>query len=235
MTTSVSSLARIAAGAVVLSIATPTFAADLGPYRPYQAPAPVVEVPFDPPIWQGAYIGLNAGYGWADSGEAEPEGLLGGGQLGYNWQRDRFVFGIEGDIQAADLNDSQNFTFNNGFGRATSDIEWFSTIRGRVGVTNGPALFYLTGGVAFADIDNRLAVVDGGTPILFSEQNTRTGYTVGGGLEWKIAKNWTAKAEYLYLDFGDETVTGFDAAGNRYSTDIDTDAHVARVGLNYQF
>ena len=234
MTTSTKILSAAALSAVSLAAATSAFAADLGPYRPYQAPPPVVEAQFVTPIWEGAYIGLNGGYGWAQSA-ADAEGFVGGGQLGYNWQRDRFVFGVEGDIQASDLSDGQNFAFAGGFGRAESDINWFSTIRGRAGIASGPALFYLTGGVAFADIENRLAVVDGGVPISFSGSGTQTGYTVGGGVEYKLANNWTMKAEYLYLDFGSDSITGFDAVGNRYKADIDTDAHVARLGVNYKF
>ncbi|MFN0217192.1 MAG: outer membrane protein [Hyphomicrobium sp.] len=235
MTAITSKLSAIVAGALVLATGSTAFAADLGPYKPYQAPPPVVEAPFEAPIWQGAYVGINGGYGWANSGEADPEGVFGGGQLGYNWQRDRFVFGLEGDIQASDMDDSRNFTFAGGFGRAQSDIDWFSTIRARAGVTSGPALFYVTGGVAFADIDNRLDVVDGGVPIAFRDSDTRIGYAVGGGLEWKLDRNWSAKAEYLYLDFGGDTVAGSDDLGNRFTTKIDTDAQLARVGLNYKF
>lgn len=223
----------VLAAAAVAGAASSASAADLGPYRPYQAP--VVEAPFElAPIWEGAYVGINGGYGWSQSA-ADADGFIGGGQLGYNWQRGNVVFGIEGDIQASDLSDAQDFTYAGGFGRARSDIDWFSTVRGRIGIANGPTLFYLTGGVAFADIDTQIAAVDGGVPIAFSGSDTQTGYTVGGGLEYKLSQNWTMKAEYLYLDFGSDKIAGFDALGNRYTADVDTDAHVARLGVNYKF
>jgi outer membrane immunogenic protein len=234
MLTKILSTAFIA-GTISLSLVSGgAMAADLGPYRPYSpppAPEPVVERYEEPSIWQGAYIGINGGYGWANSGVTDPDGIFGGGQIGYNWQRDRLVFGLEADIQAADMDDRTNFSFGN----ARSDIDWFSTVRARVGVTHGPALFYATGGVAFAEIDTELNLANGGNTISFRDEDKAVGYAVGGGLEWALAKNWTAKAEYLYLDFGDEKITGYAINGDAYRTKIDTDMHTVRLGLNYKF
>ena len=86
------------------------------------------------------------------------------------------------------------------FGNATTDIDWFSTVRGRVGIAAGPWLLYGTGGVAFADISNRVDI----GPDHAANSDTQVGYAVGGGLEWAFARNWSAKAEYLYLGFGDD-------------------------------
>jgi opacity protein-like surface antigen len=91
---------------------------------------------------------------WSSSNYAEPDGAFGGDQIGYNWQRDRFIFGVEGDLQASDINASNDVAFGN----ATTDIDWFSTVRGRVGIAAGPWLLYGTGGVAFGDIANRLDI-----------------------------------------------------------------------------
>jgi outer membrane immunogenic protein len=188
------------------------WAADL--YRPYTPPPEPAPAPYvEPAIWEGAYIGVNGGYGWSNSSSTDADGAFGGGQIGYNWQRGRLVFGIEGDFQGSDINSS-----NAGF--TGSDMDWFSTVRGRVGLANGPLLIYGTGGVAFADITNRVGLIE--------DSDTKTGYAVGGGLEWAFAPNWSAKAEYLFLGLGDDTVAGT-------GIKVDDDVHTVRVGLNYHF
>jgi outer membrane immunogenic protein len=208
-------------GALLVSTASSgAFAADLGPYQPYNPPA----APLDyatPSIWEGAYIGINGGYGWSNSNFTDPEGGFGGGQIGYNWQRDRIVFGFEGDIQGGDINGSAFNTSNGDI--AHSNIDWFSTVRGRLGFASGPWLFYGTGGVAFADVDNHIHFSSGG-----GDRNSGidTGYAAGGGIEWAFAPNWSAKAEYLYVGLGDDDVGGYR---------INNDFQTFRVGLNYKF
>ena len=150
------------------------------------------------------------------------EGGFGGGQIGYNWQRDRFVFGVEGDFQGADIGGTRIRSIWRR--RRDRDVNWFSTVRGRLGFASGPLLVYGTGGVAFADIDNRIHFTDGNVS---RNSGTQTGYAVGGGVEWAFAPNWSAKAEYLYLGFGDDTLP----SGDRINNDFQT----VRVGLNYKF
>ncbi len=179
------------------------WAADLGPYRPYTPPPPA-------PIQSYAVIRLSR----LEDFERR--------SVGYNWQRDRFVFGVEGDLQASDINASKDVAFGN----ATTDIDWFSTVRGRVGIAAGPWLLYGTGGVAFADISNR---VDIGLDTLRNSE-TQVGYAVGGGLEWAFARNWSARAEYLYLGFGDTTLSG---GGNEVK--VNNDVQTVRLGANYKF
>jgi outer membrane immunogenic protein len=206
---------------LLLTASSSAWAADLGPYQPY-TPPPAPEVRYESPaIWEGAYIGVNGGYGWSDSNFTEPEGGFGGGQIGYNWQRDRFVFGVEGDFQGADISGTAFDQFGD---TARSDVNWFSTVRGRLGFASGTWLVYGTGGVAFADIDNRIHFTDGSVS---RDSGTQTGYAVGGGAEWAFAPNWSAKAEYLYLGFGDDTLP----SGDRINNDFQT----VRVGLNYKF
>jgi outer membrane immunogenic protein len=206
---------------LLLTASSSAWAADLGPYQPY-TPPPAPEVRYESPaIWEGAYIGVNGGYGWSDSNFTEPEGGFGGGQIGYNWQRDRFVFGVEGDFQGADISGTAFDQFGD---TARSDVNWFSTVRGRLGFASGTWLVYGTGGVAFADIDNRIHFTGGSVS---RDSGTQTGYAVGGGAEWAFAPNWSAKAEYLYLGFGDDTLP----SGDRINNDFQT----VRVGLNYKF
>lgn len=198
-------------------------AADLGPYQPYNPPPEAAPV-YQPAIWDGAYIGINGGYGWSDARPTEPEGGFGGGQIGYNWQRDRIVFGLEGDFQGAGIS-GRAYTFDGDTAR--SDMNWFSTVRGRLGFASGPWLLYATGGLAVADVDHR-ANLEGQS---FRGNDTLTGYAVGGGLEWKFSQNWSAKAEYLYLGLGDSKLT----ADNGDFVRINNDVQTVRVGLNYHF
>jgi len=198
-------------------------AADLGPYQPYNPPPEAAPI-YQPAIWDGAYIGINGGYGWSNAKPTEAEGGFGGGQIGYNWQRDRIVFGLEGDFQGADIS-GRAYNFGTDFAR--SDMNWFSTVRGRLGVASGPWLFYATGGLAVADVDHRASLAGES----FRANDTLTGYAVGGGLEWKFSQNWSAKAEYLYLGLGDSKLT----ADNGDFVRINNDVQTVRVGLNYHF
>lgn len=214
----------LSTAAILAAASGSALAADLGPYQPYNPPPEPAPI-YQPAIWDGAYIGINGGYGWSNAGPSEPEGGFGGGQIGYNWQRDRFVFGLEGDFQGADISGS---AFTDRGDTARSDMNWFSTVRGRVGFASGPWLLYATGGLAIADVNNRVSFV--GEPS-FRDSETLTGYAVGGGLEWKFAQNWSAKAEYLYLGLGDSTLQNTD--GDTLS--VNNDVQTVRVGLNYHF
>jgi outer membrane immunogenic protein len=216
--------ALLGSAAFLVAASGGAMAADLGPYQPYNPP-PEPEAVYQPAIWDGAYIGVNGGYGWSNAGPTEPDGGFGGGQIGYNWQRDRIVFGLEGDIQGGDISGAA-YTF--GGDTAHTETNWFATVRGRLGVASGPWLLYATGGLAVADVDNRVNLV--GSPS-FHDSDTLTGYAVGGGLEWKFAQNWSAKAEYLYLGLGDSTLRNSDGDTFKINNDVQT----VRVGLNYHF
>jgi outer membrane immunogenic protein len=225
-------LALLGATATVL----PASAADL--YRNREpAPPPVSYVApvGQPNTWAGFYIGVNGGYGWGDGGDtftrgantytrAQPEGGFGGGQLGYNFQSGSFVYGLETDFQGGDITDSVTA------GGVTSRerMDWFGTARGRLGFAAGPALLYGTGGFAYGDVKQHALIGGAG----FENAGTRTGYTVGGGLEFKLTSAWSLKGEYQYLDFGSEKLT--DPAGAA-TGDLDTNFHTARIGLNYRF
>jgi outer membrane immunogenic protein len=212
----------LSASAVVLGLMTGSsaWAADLGPYQAYTPPPQVEE--YRPPvaIWEGAYIGINGGYAWSNSTFTEPEGGFAGGQLGYNWQRGNVVFGLEGDIQGADLSGRAYNPFADAV--AHTDVNWFSTLRGRLGYAFGPVLIYGTGGVAVAEFDNSVRFDD----VRFRSSDTNVGYAAGGGIEWAFAPNWSMKAEYLYLGFGDDRIGGFR---------VNEDFQAVRAGLNYKF
>jgi outer membrane immunogenic protein len=194
--------------------------------------------------WTGFYVGGNAGYGVgrdpgseADVGAANadkvtlaPHGWLGGVQAGYNWQAQNWVLGIEGDWQWTGQKDS--FCFNDpncgaaGERGGVHELPWFATARGRIGYATGPTLFYATGGVVFAQV--KQTIFDGALATTFD--NSKTGWTVGGGIEAALGGNWTAKIEYLFIDLGN--VSNSDGAFAASSAVRD---HVARLGLNYRF
>jgi outer membrane immunogenic protein len=223
-------LAGLAAGAWTSG----ALAADLGPYRPPAPAEPIYEpTPRGPWNWQGLYLGVNAGYAWGNDnaasfnggvGALNPDGWFGGGQIGYNAQFNALVLGLEADLQGADISDTT--ALSGGLTQVTTDIEWFSTLRGRVGYAAGPALLYVTGGWAFADLNQSVSAPGVG----ISSDDWETGYTVGGGIEWAFAPNWSLKSEYLYIDLGDQTLS---SPAGTYTTE--TDFHTARVGLNYRF
>jgi outer membrane immunogenic protein len=233
------------------AIAQAALAADLAP-RTFTK-APVIGDPvYD---WTGGYIGANLGYGVASDpvnlmftpaiygGERPtlaPSGFLGGGQLGYNFQAGQVVFGVEGDIQATGLRQTICFDWCGALTfRLSQELPWFATARGRIGYAAGPALFYATGGAAFTDIKTTLVDIFQPYPTVTGAFNdARTGWVVGGGVEAALGGHWSAKAEYLYMDFGTVTHSVPDAFLGPASPNvpaIDVHQHVFRVGLNYLF
>jgi outer membrane immunogenic protein len=212
--------------------------------------------------WTGFYAGGNAGEGSGSgtlsglpndftTGISTPidfrsHGFLGGVEFGYNWQwMPNWVVGFEGDFAAANLRANGGFAFfiNPAFfvtGPAEQKIDFFSTARARVGyLVNNNVLLYGTGGFAWAREKLRTS---GTTFIIFtpfpfgptSDVRTVDGWTVGGGIEWALAPNWSAKLEYLHLDFGSRNFTvnpAITASAVRVSSQVD----VVRLGLNYRF
>ncbi|PWB92794.1 outer membrane protein [Methylosinus sporium] len=251
-----------AVGALALAIAAaPAFAADL----PSQKAAPAFVAPVAPAFsWTGFYAGVNIGYGWTDNnnvsglssfgllpvsawsyGASNADGVLGGVQIGYNHQfaGTGFVVGLEADFQGADLKGS---TGGFGFGllpsgvTANQRLDWFGTVRGRVGYAVLPTLLvYGTGGFAYGEGSTTLSYVDGaGFAALGSENGTRTGWTAGGGVEWAFLPNWSAKVEYLYTELERGNAIGvptFPAVLLVSQRGVENHFHTVRVGLNYHF
>jgi outer membrane immunogenic protein len=255
-----------------------------------------------PVYWTGVYIGGSLGYSWGRSSSTllfsdntgtltaagpsfDLNGVIGGGQLGYNWRAGIWVFGLETDIQGsaqkgntsascaggavtpiAALNGTctpghigDTRPFDGAAFPVTSTLSqslaWFGTVRGRIGPTITPAiLVYVTGGLAYGRVDSTFTVngvnVTGpqGTNTFFltpagaslSDSTTKTGYTIGAGIEGVLFGNWTGKIEYLYVDLGTVSgglvtpiVTNTGAfLTSSYSSRI-TD-NILRVGLNYR-
>jgi outer membrane immunogenic protein len=220
----------IAAGCfavAALVVAQSAIAADLSVAPLYKAPPPAMAPAYN---WSGFYLGINGGGGWGHSNwdtSSDRIGLSGGlvgGTAGYNWQLGNAVLGIEGDIDWANLKGTNSSTLCPA-GCSTSD-SWLSTVRGRAGYAFGGVLPYLTGGLAVGDI--RAA-----TPGFAGASNTSVGWTAGGGIEFALPGNWSAKAEYLYVDLG-RFNCGVNCNG--LPTDnVSMHDNVVRAGVNYRF
>jgi outer membrane immunogenic protein len=257
------------AGAMLASCAAiqSANAADLA----LKAPPPPVVVD----EWTGWYVGLNLGGSWGRSrtsyNDPDPafvpfttsqnmDGVLGGAQIGYNWQFNRsWLLGLEADFQGTGQRGSATFppiteilgvpgiatTTLTTTGTLTQKMPWFGTVRARLGVEPSEHwLLYVTGGLAYAQIKSTAAIsavamTPGGTftaATSSSVNNDRAGWTAGVGAEWMFAKQWSAKVEYLYMDYGhiNDGFTGVGALAvlgiNSHVTD-----NVVRAGVNLHF
>jgi outer membrane immunogenic protein len=231
----------VTAAIAALGAALPASAADLGyrppygvPPAPYGAPPAVVAPIY---CWTGFYFGAHVG--GAFSGDNNFNGLatgnngngrvLGGFQAGGDWQfNPNWVVGIEGEYSW--LSGSAGAIFPGGFAY-TNNQRGLGSITGRIGYTWGPGLVYVKGG--FASSDNNENVTLNGVPVTFTTSaDHRSGYTIGAGVEYVFAPNWSAKAEYQYYNFGSANFTS--PAGLVPFGSFTTDDHVIKVGVNYR-
>jgi outer membrane immunogenic protein len=231
--------------AVALALTSSAQAADL--YRPSaygykDAPEALA------PAWAGFYVGVNGGYGWsaedstvqATIGQLPPQSLaierdggFGGGQIGYNYQANRFVVGVEADIQGGDIRGEHSVSVPNI--HVDSGLDWFGTVRGRLGYTVDRALIYATGGFAYGGASGSASVKSQllPAPLSADKDTTLTGFTLGGGVEYSLNPRWSLKAEYQYLDFGsNHRVDSYGPAKVTYDTEPKFDT--VRLGLNYR-
>lgn len=185
--------------------------------------------------------------------------VTGGGQIGCNWQApSRWIVGLEGDFNWSGAKRSATVAYPIiCFGCPTEwtahsealshKLDWFSTVRARLGFPVWDrTMLYATGGLAIGHVKASFTYrqTGGAQPAWLGEDSfTRVGWTVGGGLEHAFAGNWSVKLEYLYVDLGSSTLTAtYDGnpccaggPGSFFDAEFKTRAHVARVGLNYQF
>jgi outer membrane immunogenic protein len=187
----------------------------------------------------------NATYSASESPNVRSNGFTGGGQIGYNWQVSSLVVGAESDFQYFGLRGTANTTVTppgNVQVVSTTSVksDWLFTARPRLGFTGGQWLVYATGGLAVADIkyaqtNNYIGVVTETGTI----STTKAGWTAGGGVEAMVAPNWSIKAEYLYVDFGNTTTTVVNpfvsVPQTSFSHATDLKANIVRAGLNYHF
>jgi outer membrane immunogenic protein len=219
-------LASVAISSVMTSSA---FAADLPTRKAAPQPAYV-----PPPLftWTGFYVGVNGGYGFASARDnnlglmGDPNGGLVGGTVGYNYQFGQFVVGYEGDLDFADLSKTKNFADGS---TDKARLSSFLTERARVGYAMDRTLLFVTGGYAGGEVHQSFNDVTNG--LNFGDQSGwKNGYVVGGGVEYAITNNITAKAEYLFSQLGSSHYF----AGPDY-TKAGLDVSTIRVGVNYKF
>ena len=233
----------------------------------------------EPFAWTGLYIGVNAGYGWGRASTdasstttiagvsstvtgnvtADVEGWLGGALIGHNWRSQRWIYGVEADFQWTGQDGDISGCAGLRCATLSYDLDWFGTVRGRLGYLLQPrSLLYVTGGLAYGHISTELSTFalptaaasfnsSGGAA---SDSATRAGWVIGGGLERALDRNWTLRAEYLYMDLGTIARAGSietsasPAAGPECLTDVvetkktartDFTDQIFRIGLSYRF
>ena len=217
--------------------------------------APVYKAPPAPIVaysWTGCYLGIEGGGGWGHSdqiangpvgfgsttgGGYDVSGGLVGGTAGCNYQINRWVLGIEGDMSWADVSgtalNAPPFTAGTVVGTRE---HWLGTARGRVGFTPiDHWLLYATGGFAAADVKATIATAAVGS---FSDTQTRTGWTAGLGVETAFWDRWTAKLEYLHVEFSSQpyfTPSPAPALGVNSRSDVPLTQEIVRAGLNLHF
>lgn len=236
----------------------PLQAALVGKGLVYKAPPVAVAAPV---IWRGFYVGVNAGTLWGKTdwdyvpapGSIEPKygGALLGGQVGYNFQFNQWVLGLEGDIawtNAQGTSGCPNATFFS----CQTEMDWFATLTGRLGYAWERTLFFVKGGLAVADVTQQTifnlgtngfpgTTVIGATSfgpytapatgVVNGSSKIAAGWTVGVGAEYALTANWSAKAEWLYYSLGTERYV----VDSALQVDAKETGGLARVGLNYRF
>jgi outer membrane immunogenic protein len=222
--------------------------------------------------WTGFYIGAHVGYGWNDLKwtdtdtstfspgspgegpdlqgnevlvEQSADGVIAGGQIGYNYQFGHFVIGAEGDFSYSNVSDSSSVhteSFTNDF---ETNSQWMGTFGLRLGYAWSHFLFYAkgAGAVTHQDYSLRHTVLDEGSGNhvdRFSADNTWVSPLVGAGIEYAINCHWSVKVEYNYLFLGKNNITGTnveaDTGPESESYEVDSKhQNTVRFGLNYKF
>jgi outer membrane immunogenic protein len=242
----------------------------------FAAKKPPTPAPPPPPpawSWTGFYVGGNVGYGWGSSdvneaffnsttgallnvstGTVHPNGVIGGGQIGYNWQSGNWVTGLEADIQGSGQQGSTTLICPAGVcsisgnpvtTSLTEKLDWFGTVRARLGWTVTPeTMIYATAGLAYGELNDSGTVSDSLTSTGFNFSKTSVGWTAGGGVEGHLTGNWTWRVEYLFLTLDEPSGTVSTSIspppvrnppGTTNNFDpIFTDS-IVRVGLNYKW
>jgi outer membrane immunogenic protein len=229
--------------AALLPMTITAYAADLpSRYPPPVAPAPIF-------TWTGFYAGGQVGYQWTTSssgrtyftatGAPTPgyanynsAGVIGGGHVGYNYQINQFVLGIEGDVEGSTFYGSGPYA--SAAYRFLTTIDVQGSVRGRLGYAWDRLLIYGTGGVAFASVKDSYTnyASTGGTDIITSG---RTGWTVGGGFEYFFRPNWSIRGEYRYTDLGHANDILANSSGGTIGDRRHETYNTARFGVTYHF
>jgi len=234
----------VTASLIALGATAPAVAADLAA-RPYTKAPPMVAAVYD---WTGFYIGANGGWGssrnsWdavppnfalGPEGSHDATGGTVGGQVGYRWQAGTWVFGLEAQGNWADFSGSNTSLVFPGF-RNHTNVDAFGLFTGQVGYAVNNVLLYVKGGAAVTSNTYRINTL-GGALTGVTGDDTRWGGTIGAGLEYAFAPNWSVGVEYNHLFMQDRTYTFTAPGGGFVGTDrIRQDVDLVTARLNYKF
>lgn len=236
-------------------LVTSAKAADLSEPKPYD--------------WSGVFLGVNGGYAFdsddkigitfstkgsglsvsdADLGDINLSGIVGGAQIGYNYQIDNIVLGVVGDLQFGGMDDSfstdvpDDNPLIEGKYTGSGSVDYFGTLRGRMGYAFDRIQFYGTGGLAWAhtDFDAKGTLATDGSTFHFSDSGNDFGWTVGAGAEYAVHDSVVLGVEYLYVNLGSESLSGPVINANidpglDARTSADTSFSLVRATLNWKF
>jgi len=235
-------LLLVTSSLIALGAAAPALAADLAA-RPYTKAPPMIAAVYD---WTGFYIGANGGWGSSRNSWDSVVGLIGpegshdatggtvGGQVGYRWQAGTFVFGLEAQGNWADFSGSNVSQVFPGF-RNHTNVDAFGLFTGQVGYAVNNVLLYVKGGAAVTSNTYRINTL-GGALAGVTGDDTRWGGTIGAGLEYAFAPNWSVGVEYNHLFMQDRTYNFTTPAGAAFGADrIRQDVDLVTARLNYRF
>lgn len=222
-----------------LALAGSALAADL-PMPPPPPPVPIF-------TWSGLYLGAQVGYGWGrDSITSSfpflgvfsygnsPQGVIGGVHLGYNLQINQWVAGVEASADGTSMSGSAFGAFPVPTIAYTTRADIQGSIRARLGVAWDRVLVYVTGGAAFTAITNTYFA---GVPLFLSDNiaKTRSGWTIGGGIQYALTNNWSVRAEYRYSDFGNYNDTPFVIVAGAPTARHHLTQNQVQIGVSYKF
>ena len=240
-------LIGLASALAAMAIAVPARAADLTPAPSYY---PAVAMPPAIYNWTGIYGGGNVGAGLVSDNftpllGAPPAttrlstvGLIGGAQLGMNYQFRSWVIGPEASFTSSAITNSR--LTSDGSEYLTTNPQWIGAVTGHIGYAADTLLFYAKGGGAWMHVvyTEAMSVPVGGTPTGPTSQtisDNRTGFTAGVGLEYGMTENLSAKLEYDFYDFGTRDYPAFTPASGAAPVSVNSQIHTLTVGLNYRF
>jgi outer membrane immunogenic protein len=231
-------------GLVALGMAAPAFAADL-PARTYTKAPVMIPALYD---WSGWYVGINGGWGTqnrcfdfttpggaflASEGCHNASGGVAGGQLGYRWEMNSWVFGLEAQGDWAGLSGSNaSIAFPGDVNRSRMDA--FGLFTGQIGYAWNTTLLYVKGGAAV--VADRNDILFGGAVAATAPGDNRWGSTVGVGVEYSFYPNWSVGVEYDHIFISNELAPFTTPAGLFAGTDrIHGDADIVTARINYRF
>ena len=206
--------------------------------------------------WTGFYLGANAGIAWNNSSldqdvylegdrardlrnsiDGDQTAFTAGGILGYNYQIDQIVLGVEADINYLGFSDSNKndvILADGAYSRTSFEADWYGTIRARLGFAIDNVLIYGTGGAAYGHMEADGKLVIGDNVWKGSTEATNWGWTVGAGAEYGI-DNWSLGLEYLYVDLGDAEWDSNVIANNDFKGNADYAFSTVRATVKYRF